>query len=537
MTKARILQIISLLLAMITLAFAVSCGASSCSCKGNTGNTTPADPDSSDDREQDVQFESQKPTVEKHTNGYGIITEENIFGKDLDFKEEEICILYRDNIQNSREWFKEESEDELNSVIVEACSENWLNANVVLKPIPSNGIGNDFTEYKSRFHNKLIDDVLSERHEYDISANMACYTASPVIRSYAANLCDSERFPYLNFSNRYISFEYGWYQPFIKETTINGKLFYLTTNMNTSVFDATPVVWYNHTLYRELREDSDPESPQETVLNGKWTYDELYRWTSASYEVFDGIGLVLNKKDQAPLSSIPHAWDLDFIVTNSNRSHSFNIKGNEKVTDAFEKLVALLDCENTSTDATIESFVEGRALFYMDVVCRSPEDYRALQDMEDSHSLLPMPKYDANQTEYFSTPEDFYTLMLVPDHKSDTGGELVSAFLFLVIHNSSHFDSEYYVQTVDPEEWYVDHEEYRDYPQKHSPAYAFDIWSFYIIEGIRLDFASVYSPQLNDLSYLWKEAIESEKSPEQVFDDYKNTFETALKDTDEWLNP
>lgn len=67
MTKTRIIRIISLLLAMITLAFAVSCGASSCSCKGKKSNSTNNSNSPSDSADQDIQFESEDSDTEKST--------------------------------------------------------------------------------------------------------------------------------------------------------------------------------------------------------------------------------------------------------------------------------------------------------------------------------------------------------------------------------------------------------------------------------------------------------------------------------------
>ena len=413
-------------------------------------------------------------------------------------------------------------------------AEKDLEVQIIFKPIASNGI--DLTDYKSRFHNEILDDVLSGQHKYDISANMACYTASPAIRNYAANLLDTERFPYFNFEPGTTP-DGGWYSSLIEDTAINGKLYYLSGIMNTSLIDATPVVWYNHTLYRKLREESDPESLQETVLAGDWTYDELYKWTSASHDDFDGLGLIVNKNNTAPLGSVPYACDIDFVVKNPGGGHSFYIKENERITQAFEKLNAILDCDNTSTDATVTSFAEGRALFYMDVIFRNCEENSLIREMEYSYGLLPLPKYDKSQTHYFSTPDDFYTLMLVPDHKfgdNATDGALVSAFLQHRNYNAvstAQIAGYHFNQTIKPRYFGV-----YEYPTCSSLSLTIQIWDEHILPGIRLDFASVYSPQLNYLSYLWTEAIERREYPAQVFEDYKNIFDIALKDTDEWLN-
>ena len=80
--------------------------------------------------------------TEKPTNEYGEPSfTSNLPKGELDFDGEEIAILFRDFIHNSREWKKETTEDELDEAIAmrnEAVQEE-LNVKIVWQPVASNG--------------------------------------------------------------------------------------------------------------------------------------------------------------------------------------------------------------------------------------------------------------------------------------------------------------------------------------------------------------------------------------------------------------
>ena len=219
-------------------------------------------------------------------------TETNVYGEpsfttpfvydNLDFEGEELVMLIRNNIQNTREWYKESPEDELDEAIAmrnEAVCES-LNVEITFEFLDGNG--GDHSAYVNGLMTSISQDVINDLHYYDIGCNFSYYTTSAAIRDYAANFLDTTQFPYFDFSLP------CWNQTIIEDTTFNGRLHYVAGDSNISMFDAAMIIWHNKTLYDAKREPTDYENMQDLALDGNWTYDELYRWANRLYEDSNG---------------------------------------------------------------------------------------------------------------------------------------------------------------------------------------------------------------------------------------------------------
>ncbi len=494
--------------------------------------------DKYDDNKHDDNNKDKNPWHDNgETNMYGEPTFESAVPSDeLDFEAQEVAILFRDFIHNSREWYKASPEDELDEAIAmrnEAVQEK-LNIKIVWEPVASNG--NDYGEYTSRFHTMVMNDITSGTHYYDISANFGYPTASPNIRDYTTNLLDKDIFPYFDFSLP------CWNQAIVNNTTFNGRLHYVAGDINLSVFDAACVVWHNKTLYDQWKEYDDPDNLQQLALDGKWTYDELYRWTSTFYkntntsdperDVDDTYALLANYDASAViLDAIPYAWDLDFVIENNNGSHSFNIKGNMKSETALTKWRNITHGIGTYTTAGVYRFAAGNAIFFMDRLYSDYDSNMAIRQMEDMFGLLPLPKYDINQKEYATTSADYFTLMFVLDHSESpvpTKGAAVSAFLQYATEESyTGVRGYYFNRIIKPKFFGTDDSE----GTVSRSAALFDI----IVNNIEFDFATIYSPQLNNISHLWRNACKGDTTFEYLYNQQGYAFEDILKDTDMWL--
>ena len=148
---SKVLRALSLLLALIMLsAVVISCDKAS----------TTADPET--DTQDDPTDESRDICVFPPD-------------PDIDFEGEEITILIRDNILYSREWCKEEAEDELDEVIAmrdkEFSYKFDLSVKYELVPEASHDT------FMTAFNEIVANDVNSGTHKYDIAANGA-YTGT-----------------------------------------------------------------------------------------------------------------------------------------------------------------------------------------------------------------------------------------------------------------------------------------------------------------------------------------------------------------------
>ena len=474
----------------------------------------------------------------KATNEYG---EESFTTalpeEDLDFGGEVLTILVRDLLANSREWYKESPEDELDEAVAmrNEAVQDILNVVVKYEMVPNA----EFDSFAANFNGMIQDDVDSDMHYYDIAANYAYAGSYPSVRDYAANLNDKKTFPYFDFTLP------CWNQAMVKNTTLNGRLHYIAGDINLSMFDLAMVIWYNKTLYDAKKEPTDPENIQVHALEGKWTYDDLYTWTSRLYENSNGqdgkqpddtwgFGTKRNSGDLGrpnPNDVIPYAWDLEFVVTNNDGTHSFNIVGNEKAEAALVKFKNLITADGACPDSTVGNFAAGKYVFWSSVIYPDASENMIIREMEDKYGLLPWPKYEASQENYGTTTQDYYNLITVLDHSwstISTKGEAVSAYLQLATEESyTSVRGYYFNRVVKPKYFGTDDSE----GTVTNSIALFDI----IVANIEYDYWTIYSPQLGDVAWLWRNTVNRSTTLEAAFLAEEDLFVKAIEDTDAWL--
>ncbi len=453
--------------------------------------------------------------------------------EELDFEGEELTVLIRDSKVNSREWYKESPEDELDEAVAmrNAAVEDTLN----VKMIPEMVAATDFATFSVTYNNMILQDVQGQLHYYDIAANYAYCGAYAVVRDCAANLRDTETFPYFDFDLP------CWNQAIVKNTTMNGRLHYVSGDVNLSLFDNASVIWYNKTLYDEHKEASDPTNMQEYALAGMWTYDELYRWATRIYinsngeegkQANDTYGFANSKYSVYCQDALPYAWDLEFLTNNPDGTHDFNIIGNTKAEEAFAKFRKLYEADGNCLDPSVANFTAGCYVFWSSSIYPGESANMMIREMEDKYGLLPIPKYDKDQPQYGTTSGDSFTLMTVLDHRSSpvvTKGEAISAFLQLMTEESyTSVRGYYFNRIIKPKYFGTDDSE----GTVTNSIALFDI----IVANIEFEYWTIYSAQLGDVSWLWRDSFRDDKATlEGAFLEKQSQYEEAIKSTDIWL--
>ena len=481
--------------------------------------------------------ESNKPT-ETETNIYGEPSFTTaIQYEDLDFEGEELVMLLRNNIQNTREWYKESPEDELDEAIAmrNAAVCESLNVEITFEFLDGNG--SDHTAYVNGLMSYISTDVQSDLHYYDIGCNFSYYTTSAQIRDYAANFLDDTQFPYFDFSLP------CWNQTIIEDTTFNGRLHYVAGDSNISMFDAAMIMWHNKTLYDEKKEPTDYENMQDLALDGNWTYDELYKWANifddsngtAGKQIDDTYGFGAYGHNPCPADCLPYAWDLTLLVENNDQTHEFNIVGNDKAEEALTRYRNLMSANGSTMSAGISAntanFAAGHYIFYNDRLFWNYEQNMMIREMDDKYGLLPMPKYDIDQEQYGTTSQDYYNLYMIIDHSGSTiptKGEAISAFLQLANEESyTGVRGYYFNRVIKPKFFGTDDSE----GTVTKSVALFDI----IISNIEFDFMTIYSMPLNNVNHLWRSACYGTGTLEGAFLGKEATFNEALISCDVWL--
>ncbi|MBR4961421.1 MAG: hypothetical protein IKY52_11025 [Clostridia bacterium] len=240
---------------------------------------------------------------------------------------------------------------------------------------------------------------------YDLILNGSDTT--PLIT--AGYLMDLQSIPYMDLSK-------PWYDQNANATlSIAGKLMVTSGELTIMDNNATWCIQFNKNLAADLQ----LPDLYELVKEGKWTLDVMHSYAENASIDLNGDG-IHNEFDQWGASG--EATNSMFYmmgagVTNFEKDESdipVLVAGTEKYVDAFQKGNAIngnfdlclnvdygsLRSQYTDVwgDCMDKAFSEGRVLFS----CAGMNRVTLFRDMEADFGVLPMPKYDEAQAEYYS---------------------------------------------------------------------------------------------------------------------------------------
>ena len=518
------LRALSLLLALIMLsAVVISCD------KASTNEDNETDVPNSPTNSSTEKPGETNPPIDEPTEP----EREFLPLDEADFEGKNLTLLLRDNKQYAREWYKAELEDELDESVWMRNEEvkSNLNVTVTYELVPDA----NYDAFSTNFNSIITDDIVSGTHKYDIASNNSYAATYTAVRGFAADLNNEKLFPYFDFSLP------CWNQSIVNNTAVNGKLYCLAGDITLTTFDSAAIIWYNVDLYNELKDETDPKDMQVHVCDGLWTYQDLYMWAARAYDSskttgasVHGFSIASGKSDRfSPYDAIPYAWDLEFMITNSDNTRSFNFANNSKAEDALVKFRSLLTANGTLLNGNAVGFAKGDYVFLSSVIHPDHESNMAIREMFYRYSLLPIPKYDASQDNYATTAANDYTLITALDHSEGSAGingREISAFLQSSAECTREKVVRYYFNRIIKHKYFG-----TDDYEGNSIRSAIEIF-YIIINSIKLDYCTVYSPQLNNIAWLWRDTVNKEgvDLEEAFLDDEKNYLQ-ALKDTDAWL--
>ena len=499
-----------------------------------------------DEEKKKVSKKTNKPT---QTNQYG---EVEVLGSSFDWDKVEkfddvvLNVIARNDYKVQKEWGQIETTD-VDGMSLEVDKRNAAVEKKLGLSTAMTYVGGEFADqFRNQIMSVVYQDWDSGLNQYDI---VACYGYIAMDQGYRdiwANLLNKDVFPYFDFSLK------CWNQGIYKNGTVNDRLYLCSGDFNLSLFDSTMIMWHNKELYETLLEKTnDKKSPrdlQDTIIAGEWTYSELYKWASYHDNVDpesnkgDVFGLYMNGErwPTQPFDAIPYAWDIDFITTNNDGTHSYNFKDNKRAEDAIKMFRNLWSEKGTATETTGgPNFTSGKLLFSADVIWFSEKGNLALREMDQPYSLTPWPKFDENQDHYSTTSQDYFTTISVIDHINGepTKGEAISAYLqYATEYSYTNIRMFYFKEIVEPK-YFGDFGE--------TAKKSVDIFNI-IIDNLEFDFATIYSPMLNGvISQCWRYNVllNYGGSPTEVatttvyqkYQDSQKVYDESLTDLDTWF--
>lgn len=232
----------------------------------------------------------------------------------------------------------------------------------------------------------------------------------------------------------YVDFTKPWWPKSIVQgaATVNGKMYNTISDLCISYAEQTWGIVFD----KVQAENYGIDSPYELVKDGKWTIDQLMTITEGVYTDVNGDG----QKDEGDyygyvsamngclLLSYFYGFDQRLAVVDGE---SVNMMLNtEKAAAICDKLYGL---HYTSAGTYIPEtgagnkdiytcFLEEKTLF---CPIQMQYLYSQLRDYENDYGVIPMPKWDENQEEYYSVCDAGANIMVIPVTATNT--EMIGA--------------------------------------------------------------------------------------------------------------
>lgn len=210
-----------------------------------------------------------------------------------------------------------------------------------------------------------------------------------------------------------------WNQGLANATPMGGKTFFVTgeSNILTSLGSAFSVF-----VNENIQNAFDLGSLADYVIDGTWTIDKMSEIAKTVQNDLNGDGAIDADNDRVGLVLLNYisadafytSLDCHQIESDNDGNLSY-VPDIERIHTALTKVVDL-HYNNPGVlgwlpDITRDIFVEGRALMTLEYMEAAREQLRG---MEDSYYIIPMPKLDENQDQYYSYIFNNLTVQSVP---------------------------------------------------------------------------------------------------------------------------
>lgn len=353
-------RILSLLLCAMLLS---TCGLSACGQSEQVSETTTDTPDTTEVTEA---AETETP-----------LPDANFEGSTFSFLNGNVSYTYGSIIA------EEQTGDTMNDTIYQRNTAVEDLYNITLAETMTNNAQSDYTK-----------SVTAGSGDFDI-ALLRMEWAFPVVIDNSAISWDN--IPHLQLDREW------WVQDSIRSMSLLNKVYFAVSAFDTSHFESIRAFVYN----KDMAEDYQLTSPYELVKSGEWTLDTFHdmamtvaqdtdndgKWTIADQYGVTSSSNVLNNTLMCGIGSILSIGKDDTDIPYFDLDNELHINDLLRVAKFYEAQNGFAERNNKQ-----ELFKAGQALFR----CCLLSEVAALRDMEDDFGILPAPKSDAEQAEYYN---------------------------------------------------------------------------------------------------------------------------------------
>lgn len=297
-------------------------------------------------------------------------------------------------------WVEEEIGDALNDAVYRRNKKVEEDYNISI-----NMIRMDIEGINSSVKNSIS----AGDNAYDLVYQRLANLNSFIQAGYLVNLYNV---PYLDFDKPW------WDKRSVDQQSLSGKAFIAASDLILTDKNAVSCVLFN----KKSAQDYEFENLYEVVKRGEWTIGYWMEICKGTAKDLDGNG-ILNEKDFIPIDG----ERLTSLLLFNGAGSTFAQKDTEDLPydsfksprniDVCEKILDLMYDNSLYVNTYGETFSDNRSIFYIHMI----NDVIKLRSFETDFGVLPVPKFEKTQEEYYSNVSIHHSgLLSVPISAPDT---------------------------------------------------------------------------------------------------------------------
>ncbi|HHT54019.1 MAG TPA: extracellular solute-binding protein [Clostridiales bacterium] len=257
-------------------------------------------------------------------------------------------------------------------------------------------------ENRNSFIQAVANNVLAGAQAFDVVGQYTPAAAIGAMQELYLDLNDIDN----------IDFEKPWWPgDIIESSSINGKLYFATGDITPTLIRSMGTVMGN----LDLIEAYDIEDVYALVDNGTWTLDKLKEIALGLQTGTDGgrqfYGVTITSNVQ--YDNLFYSAGFKFVEVNSDGTISLSDDlGSERMIDWFSKCQSFLnDNPDVALLAINAAFTSGDAVFHFGGIA---DVQNHLKNLDIHFAILPYPKYDTAQDEYYTICGYWVSMYSIP---------------------------------------------------------------------------------------------------------------------------
>ena len=438
----------------------------------------------------------------------------------LNYEGETISIMTWGSVENPEFEQENVTGDNVRDAIYDRNNQIEDRLNVELKwtsvPGPYNELRNSYLGHLEAIYN-------ANTQDYDIIASYSRTAGTFAVQGYLQNMSVIE--------NSYIDLEKPWWPQQLVETVSfgGGGYYFVSGDMSTNVL----YMMHHMIINKDLFSKHQIEIPYQEVYDGKWTMDRLIEITSDKYKDKDNDN-TRSAGDEYGFGALDYVMDSFYIAANMHWVDEDETAWlvlspdytSAKAVKLINKLGTWINTDscwtwgsqegNDARGGHMNNFKAGNMMVLMQ---HGQYPGKSLLNVDFEYGLLPNPKYDENQVNYYTGMGNPWTLYGIFVDFDDRGDKAATLSMFTAVLEC--YASEGYRLTT-PEIFEVNMQLKYAAGQDETNMYE------YIRSGITFDIGKIFASELSNICELPSKAIYANASWSATSGAYKRAITAQI---------